>query len=182
VDTICCLFLQSCKVHWMFYSINIPATKLEGTFWFSSPLSSCLLFLLLCHPLLNIFFEKNSNGSILIHTSHVFSRTSKANASSHMVAKSLINFLSVVSNQFFLSHMLRNNCRTVWITSWLFYNVKSCDSCGNVLSDLSPVLMEKGTASRMNSVIINRFYWKHKIWLTHAFILNCHCHHWLFII
>jgi len=62
----------------LFNSIHTPATRFECTFWFFSPPSSCLLFLLLCCLLLNIFFlEKNSNGSILIHISHIMSRMSR---------------------------------------------------------------------------------------------------------
>ena len=88
-----------------FNSIHTPTTRLECTMWFFCPFSSCLLFFVLCHLLLNIFFlEKNSNGSILIHTSHIFSRTSKANVSFNMVAKSLIKCFHLLFPSIFSCH------------------------------------------------------------------------------
>jgi len=81
-----------------------------------------------------------------------------------MVANSLINFF----HSFFLVTHAKKWLQNNVIMFRLFYNAKSCDSCGNILSVLSPVLMERGTATRMIRDI-DTVYWQTQI-LTYAWI------------
>jgi len=60
------------------------------------------------------FLEKNSNESIFVHTSHIFFKNKQGKRFIRDGSKfSDQNIVICCFQSFFLSHMLRNNCRTM---------------------------------------------------------------------
>jgi len=171
VDTISCLFSQSCKVHWIisFHPRSLGlTTKFECTFWFFSPPAHHLLFLLLCCLLLHIFFLKRTlmDPFWSIHPIY-FQEPARQKLHPH----SLIKYFFIFYFQSF-PLMLRNNCSSMPSLSTMLVVVIA------ILMYLSPDL----TARRIVSCMISIGY---ACFFSTIFDLpkfDCHCHSRPFII